>query len=215
MIPIYSIFRIGAKSNDLLWLRSTMHALGGEDWSLQNRWLDYYYTNYTDECSWKNKANLTGGEDPYDFGDVIVTSSVAGGSVCDIDGNMLELVLTDNGLAGVLPKEISLLTSLRRLDIAKNEIGGTIPSEIGAMSSLQELVINNNKLTGSLPSEIGLLASLEIFICARMDITGTVPTEIGSMASMREFQILATQIAGSIPREIYTMQNLTYLGTFF
>ena len=186
------------------------YATAGEDWNLKSNWLSYDI----DECSWQNKANLTGGEDPFDFGEVIVTSSVAGGSVCDMDGNMLELVLTANGLAGVLPKEISLLTSLRRLDIAKNEVGGTIPSEIGAMSSLQELVINENKLTGALPSEIGLLASLEIFICTRMDITGTLSTEIGSMASMREFQILATQVTGSIPKEIYNMQNLTYLGTF-
>jgi hypothetical protein len=73
-------------------LATVYYATGGEQWSSSDRWL----TNST-ECEWYSSS-----EEP----------------ICDSEGNLLELNLSDNNLLGIFPPEVTMLSnSLGEYDI--------------------------------------------------------------------------------------------------
>ena len=53
---------------------------------------------------------------------------------------MTALDLGGNGLSGVLPEEIGLLTELTELDLSNNGLSGALPAEVGNLASLEELL---------------------------------------------------------------------------
>lgn len=60
------------------------------------------------------------------------------GIECNEEGNVVGLSLEANNLAGSLPAEISLLSSLSHLTLDSNQIQGTLPSELGLLIALGE-----------------------------------------------------------------------------
>jgi len=92
--------------------------------------------------------------------------------------NTTQLDLSNSGLTGEMPPEISNLTNLTYLYLRENELTGSIPPEIGNLTNLTHLNLRSNLLTGSIPSEIGNLTNL---IGLRLDdnqLTGEIPESI-------------------------------------
>ena len=81
-------------------------------------------------------------------------------NACTDDGTLQALNLGDNGLSGVLPPEIGLLTTLIDLSVPTNRIASTIPTTIGLLTALSELFLFGNRFTGTVPTTIGLLTEL-------------------------------------------------------
>lgn len=171
-------------------MASFYHATKGDQWTLSIDWLSYEI----EECDWYHKFN----------DQQTVT--------CDMKGNLLALELTNNGLAGTLPPEIALLTSLELLDVANNyNIRGTIPTEIGIMVSLKELILDSNELSGSIPTMIGYLSKLELLYTHTNPISGTIPTEIGFLTQMKDLELGGPIMTGTLPSELGLLTKMTYL----
>ena len=172
-------------------LATFYYATGGYDWTVKNSWLSYE----VDECEWFSKYDASAG--PTDiFLSGSAVSQTGNESICNDEGFYLQLVLPANGLVGTVPKEITLLRDLHRLELMTNAFSGTLPSELGLMSNLKVFTIGS---TYSSP-----LLSL--------GLAGTLPTEMGEMASLQEVEIQLTSIAGNIPTEIGNLKKLTMLG---
>lgn len=87
------------------------YATNGDDWFINDGWLD----DTLHECEWQSKWQSK-------LPETLVNSTKG---PCDEDGNYLSLIMTANGLAATsIPLEITLLTSLEYLDIAANEVEG-------------------------------------------------------------------------------------------
>ena len=68
-------------------------------------------------------------------------------------GNVTELSLRRNGLAGEIPPELGKLTKLRRLDLAYNRLTGPVPPELGNLKSSlwYAISLEGHSLTGCMP----------------------------------------------------------------
>ena len=80
------------------------------------------------------------------------------------DSLVHRLVLSDNGLAGPLPAEITNLRELRTLDLGDNSLAGEFPLAITFLTSLDTLSIRGNtQMDGTLPSALTDMADLKVF----------------------------------------------------
>ena len=82
------------------------------------------------------------------------------GITCDTWGYVSQIDLGFNGLNGIIPHEVGLLSYLEELRLTANDFQGIIPKSIGLLKKLKVLQINMNGFFGSIPSSIGQLTNL-------------------------------------------------------
>ena len=140
------------------------------EWMIENGWL-----NEPNECDWN-------------------------GLVCDRNGTVVEMNLTDSNLEGIMPEEIGILQSLSVLDVSTNVLNGPIPNSIGNLVNLQQLNLDRNAFSGDLPSSLDKLLNLETLALERnLDLTGPFPPGIGEITTLRTLNFYYTGITGAVP----------------
>ena len=105
----------------------------------------------------------------------------------DDDGNVIELELYRNNLAGSIPPELAGLAGLSRLQLASNHLSGPIPVELAELSGLSFLGLFNNHLEGAVPPELGDLANLTRLELDRNRLTGPIPRSFLKLDRLRRF----------------------------
>ncbi len=150
-----------------------------------------------------------------------------------------KIKLYKNNLVGMLPTEITNLTSLEYLTFYENELIGSIPPKINNLINLKELHLTNNNLTGDIPFEkLISLPKLNYLYLNVNNFTGTITKEIvckpsliklslsdnnlkgeipicentGTESQLIELFMNENQLTGSIPPEINHFKNLIKLG---
>jgi Leucine-rich repeat (LRR) protein len=123
-------------------------------------------------------------------------------------------------LAGNMPSEIGLLTSLERLVIVGMKVSGPILEYINGTEKLTILDVHNNNFNGfiseSFSKEHPALSYLDL---ERNSFSGKIPNSIGNFSSLVTFNVQENQINGSIPSEIGAVSTLStyytkWLNTF-
>uniref|UniRef100_A0A7S4VC58 Leucine-rich repeat-containing N-terminal plant-type domain-containing protein n=1 Tax=Ditylum brightwellii TaxID=49249 RepID=A0A7S4VC58_9STRA len=161
------------------------------------------------------------------------------GVTCKEDGIVIEMIIFENnGLSSSIPPELSLLSSLKHLDLNNNDITGIIPSEIGLLqhlnyinlshndfkneipnslfncSKLQYIDLSNNNLVGSISSNIGSLLDLTSIALSNNVLVGSVPREIGNLSFLESLSLHENYLSGPIPPEIYNATSLRSIRLF-
>lgn len=128
---------------------------------------------------------------------------------------MIELA-TMPGLIGSLPKELCQIHSLRRLCICRCGLTGPIPPEIGLLTGLEELQLFGNNFTGSIPSSLGNLINLKLLSLG--EYTGgnnftpePIPFCISRLVQLEALFLANCNISGVIPRWIGELRELRQL----
>ena len=98
------------------------------------------------------------------------------GVVTDDLGNVTDLLLADNNLAGVIPPEIGQLAALATLELQGNALSGGIPPELGGLVNLYFLDLRNNMISGSIPGALAELPRLQALFVGSNSLTGCIPT---------------------------------------
>ncbi|KAL8109974.1 receptor-like protein EIX2 [Apium graveolens] len=88
-----------------------------------------------------------------------------------------ELWLSENQLTGSLP-DISLLSSLTKVQVSFNHLNGYLPTVFENHSELKFLDLSNNRLRGSLPDFTGF-SSLIVLNLSRNEFSGSLPDFTG------------------------------------
>jgi len=148
--------------------------------------------------------------------------------------DFVNLELVDNGLQGVIPDEIVLLSMLQRLDVGINSLSGlflespmdtllelrltenlfygTLPmTGLLLLPRLEVLDISFNAFSDSFPSQIVRMPSLQVFDCTDNDLTGQLPTGIANLTSLEELICSDNPLSGSIPTQIGRVKSLKTL----
>ena len=131
------------------------------------------------------------------------------GTLPDELGNftgMLQIYLQDNGLTGPIP-DLSSLTSLTHLEMARNQLSGSIPALV-TLTSLQRIYLQDNGLTGTIPDLSGL-TSLTHLDLARNGLSGSIPAP-GALTSLQEIYLQDNDLSGPIPA-LSGLTSLTHL----
>jgi hypothetical protein len=81
------------------------------------------------------------------------------------DGHVMELLFTENDVAGGVPKVIGKLTAMETLNLSHNAIT-SVPREIGTCAALKQLELTGNELK-LLPKEIGAAEESEDAVDSR------------------------------------------------
>ena len=131
-------------STDRAALVALYEATGGEDWKRTDNWLS---------------------DKPLEQWYGITT---------DQSGRVIGINLSDNDLAGPLPKELGDLAGLVSLRAQDNKLTGSIPAELGNLGSLRTLWLSDNRLTGTLPEQLHGAVNLIVLLIANNRLDGAL-----------------------------------------
>ncbi|XP_072986416.1 receptor protein kinase-like protein ZAR1 [Typha latifolia] len=96
-------------------------------------------------------------------------------------GRVTALAISNRSLAGYLPSELSLLSSLETLTLPYNLLSGPIPAAISSLRDLTVLDLSHNLLSGSIPSDMGGLGSLSRLDLSSNLLNGSLPPAIATL----------------------------------
>ncbi|KAJ3263457.1 hypothetical protein HDU77_010667 [Chytriomyces hyalinus] len=121
------------------------------------------------------------------------------------------LCLALNCLHGPIPPEISQLTKLEHLNLACNNFTGPL-DPIYALKSIKTLIVRVNSLSGTLSPEISNLTSLIHLDLSHNNFHGFIPLEIkGCKASLQVLYLRGNNFGGSIPQSLFECSLLRRL----
>jgi Leucine-rich repeat (LRR) protein len=98
---------------------------------------------------------------------------------------VLEIILPQNNVKGILPESLRHFPRLRILDLRFNHISGIIPASLGECFSLQKLHLQSNKLSGLLPPSLSELRELTILDVRSNLLHGDVPRSFQAMVKLK------------------------------
>ena len=161
-------------------LAVTYYASKGQQWDTNTNWM-----TPKSECSWY-------------------------GVHCNLFGTVVELDLGYIELAGLVPRELSLLTSLKDLDLHGNDLQGVIPHRmLVGLTSMKYLRLQMNGLFGSIHKEIARMKNLKELYLFGNFFAGTIPKQISELKNLEVLDLYANQLTGTIPKEIGKMKKLS------
>jgi len=111
------------------------------------------------------------------------------GITCNEDQVVTELELKDHGLEGLLPTELFLLESLKKLSVDHNDLSGPIPSTIAQLQELEILELDDNRFGGRIPESMYTMESLKAIDLNDNFLSGAVMSEGSSWGNLMVLQI--------------------------
>jgi len=75
------------------------------------------------------------------------------------------------------------------LDLTDNNLAGFIPASFGNLSLLSVAYLGHNRLTGAIPSTIGNLSQLSIFHAEDNALSGSIPASIGNLTLLTDLDL--------------------------
>jgi Leucine-rich repeat (LRR) protein len=146
--------------------------------------------------------------------------------------NLQVLDMAGNSLAGSLPRDLSLFSSMMHLDLSQNVFTGPIPPELGMLTRLKFLDIHDNMITGTLGNEFSSLrrltslgeldlhqnnfngsfplvslawaasGALSHLDCGFNSFSGSIASELGWMTDLQRLYLNHNRLMGTLPSEI-------------
>lgn len=172
---------------ELLALEQLYDRTNGDHWFTNLNWEKRDVTFYTDPClnSWY-------------------------GVICDDDGLIVGVNLSDNNLTGTVPPDIGNMTSLRHLDLHDNVLHGELPDTLGELH-LDYLRVGSNNLQGAIPASLGLQVNMTYLRLSSNNFSGPIPPELANVTALTFCYLENNALSGAIPAELGNVQPLQRL----
>ncbi|XP_024971257.1 probable LRR receptor-like serine/threonine-protein kinase At1g74360 [Cynara cardunculus var. scolymus] len=126
--------------------------------------------------------------------------------------SLQELDLSENSLAGEIPKEISNCKNLTILNLWGNYFSGKIPGELGLIPNLQQLSLGNNTLDSQIPESLLGLKKLEFLDLSRNSFGGDIQEILGHLTQVKTLLLHSNRYSGGLSTSgILRLQNVSSL----
>ena len=122
-------------------------------------------------------------------------------------------LLDDNGLAGFLPSELEVFTSLTELSLSGNSLTGNFPDTLADLN-LEEIDVERNQMSGD---PFPILTQIETLSRLRLSsngFTGTLPAAISAWDRMVELWLADNNFSGPLPAELGLLTSLQTLFVY-
>ncbi|NJO17283.1 MAG: hypothetical protein HC877_16530 [Thioploca sp.] len=113
----------------------------------------------------------------------------------------------EKNLSGSFP-DLSLLTTLRLLDLSSSQLSGPLPTWLNSLTALQFLDLNQTQLTGNIPSLSNLTNLQLLWLSDNQFTSGPIPEWICQLSSLISLNLSNNQRTGSIPNCIMDLIHL-------
>ena len=180
------------------WVRSSKDV---KEWSLtriRQRFAMAVFYCELDGNNWKERTNWMTELHECDWS-ILLPPTI--NDVCNEQEEYYILYLPENSLKGTLPPEVSMLTSLNRIDLSNNVISGNIPFEWGRLKKLDTLILSNNGFTKSpLPTALNSLTNLAHLDLSYNQFEGNIPNVmVQNMPDLQRLYLQHNDLTGPLP----------------
>ncbi|KAM0018047.1 putative leucine-rich repeat domain superfamily [Helianthus debilis subsp. tardiflorus] len=124
--------------------------------------------------------------------------------------SLTTLTLSNTNLTSFIPKHWN--PKLTHMDFSNNKLNGTIPTSLTLLESLKILNLSSNQLTGEIPTSFGDLISLQNLSLSSNSLSGSIPGSISTIPRLTHLDLSSNQFNGTIPRSISEIKSLKYLN---
>ncbi|WIA30908.1 hypothetical protein OEZ86_000960 [Tetradesmus obliquus] len=129
--------------------------------------------------------------------------------------------LRGKALSGLLPDSISVLKTLRSLDLSNNAFYGSLPLVWSNLTSLDFVDLSHNKLTGPLPAAFSAWEAMQTLELHHNMLTGQLPGAWAGMNLLEVLDLSSNRLVGSLPDcwarmsflSVLSLQNNSLNGT--
>jgi Leucine-rich repeat (LRR) protein len=171
---------------------------------------DLYDATNGDSWDWigmGNKWNFTDPNPCVDAWQGVNCSQIA------TDGylHVIEVDLSEYGLAGSIPHTVAELQQLEILDLGWNALTSTIPDGVGQLTQLTALHLEGNRWSGTIPASFQQLTHLTELHLELNLLTGTIPSGLCELSQLAKLVLDDNQLSGTIPAYIGQLTMLTHL----
>jgi Leucine-rich repeat (LRR) protein len=167
-----------------------------EAWINSTGWL-----TFDDECTW--------------FG--ISCTEIEYGSDRGFQNTVTSIKLPYNGIKGIIPADLGILSQLEVFCLNGNKISGTIPESIGHWTDLERLELQfNGVMYGQLPNTIGNLHRLLYADFSSNEFTGQLPSSIGNWSSITHLDFSNNPLNSTLPSSVglwTNLENISFMMT--
>ncbi|KAL1560900.1 receptor-like protein EIX1 [Salvia divinorum] len=133
-------------------------------------------------------------------------------SICKAHyGQLWNLDLSNNQLAGEVPNCWEKMPNLAFLNLANNGFSGEIPDSLESLHGLLALQLRGNSLSGEFPSTLRHCQKLWLVDVAGNELTGEISTWIGELYNTEFLNLGRNKLHGSIPVEICNLTRIRIL----
>jgi len=114
------------------------------------------------------------------------------------------IALSDTSLDGSIPKQISDLKDLTKLDVSENQALRFNQPAIGKLTKLKELTVSDCRgtLTSKIPEFLTTLVSLTKLDLSSANLVGTVPVGFSKLLKLADLDISNNKISGQISSKL-------------
>lgn len=98
-----------------------------------------------------------------------------------------------------------------QVHLSSNELAGPIPAELGNLAALSDLRLGNNQLSGPIPAELGNLTSLVRLRLGRNQLTGLVPLPVADFGGKIQESIFLTSCSFASNEALFMPDSQNYM----
>ena len=125
-------------------------------------------------------------------------------------GNVCEISLPTNNLAGNLPNSVNNFTWLETLDLSGNALQGNIPAAFTFLNHLETIDLSSNQFTGVIPVGLGNLGlNLKTLDLSGNQLSGGLASDLHSLSALEMLNLSQNSLSNAVSLGI--MPQLTTL----
>ncbi|KAL7115234.1 hypothetical protein ACP275_04G172000 [Erythranthe tilingii] len=137
------------------------------------------------------------------------TGTLDAASLCTAK-SLAVLSLSSNGIAGVLPEELSECGRLTHIYLHGNRFSGNLPKNLSSLSKLKRLDISENGFSGDIPEGFSRISGLLTFLAQNNRLSGVIPNL--DFSNLEEFNVSNNELTGPIPDGGARFNETGFLG---